>query len=105
MRTTSKVDIPEGAKKETKLFLYNIVLNVEKYESPRSLIMNLDKTPLKYISAMNQTMAKQNLNSVSIAESSSKRNITGTYTVTLDGLYLPMSLIYGRKTKQSLSRL
>ena len=49
MRTTGKVEIPEGARKEAELlYLHNIVTIVEKYEIPHSLIMNLDQTPLKY---------------------------------------------------------
>ena len=59
MQTTGKVEIPEGAKKQAEwLYLHNIVTIVEKYEIPYSLIMNLDHTPLKYIPAMNHTMAK-----------------------------------------------
>ena len=48
---------------------------VKKYEISHSLTMNLDQTPLKYIPAMNHTMAKQNSKSVSIAGSSDKRSI------------------------------
>ena len=98
MRTTGKVEILEGARKEAELlYLHNIVTIVEKYEIPHSLIMNLDQTPLKYIPAMNHTMAKQNSKSVSIAGSSDKRSITGTFTITLNG-HLPMQLVYGGKT-------
>ena len=105
MRTTGKVEIPEGARKEAELlYLHNIVTIVEKYEIPHSLIMNLDQTPLKYIPAMNHTMAKQNSKSVSIAGSSDKCSIIGTFTITLNGQFLPMQLIYGGKTKQSLPR-
>ena len=105
MRTTGKAEIPEGARKEAELlYLHNIVTIVEKYKIPHSLIMNLDQTPLKYIPAMNHTMAKQNSKSVSIAGSSDKRSITGTFTITLNGHFLPMQLIYGGKTKQSLPR-
>ena len=71
MRTTGKAEIPEGARKEAELlYLHNIVTIVEKYKIPHSLIMNLDQTPLKYIPAMNRTVAKQNYKSVSIAGSS-----------------------------------
>ena len=105
MRTTGKVEIPEGARKEAELlYLHNIVTIVEKYEISHSLIMNLDQTPLKYITAMNHTMTNQNSKSVSIARSSDKRSITGTFTITLSGHFLPMQLIYGGKTKQSLPR-
>ena len=70
MRTTGKIEIPEGARKEAELlYLRKIVTIVEKYEIPSSLIMSLDQTPLKYIPAMNHTVAKQNSKSVSIAGS------------------------------------
>ena len=105
MRTTGKVEIPEGARKEAELlYLHNIVTIVKKYEIHHSLIINLDQTPLKYIPAMNHTMAKQNSKSVSIAGSSDKRSITGTFTITLYHHFLPMQLIYGGKAKQSLPR-
>ena len=57
--------------------------------------MKLDETPLKYIPAMNHTMAmaKQNSKSVSTARSSDKHSITGTFTVTMNGHFLPMQLI------------
>ena len=50
---------------------------------------------------MNHTMAKENSKSGSIAESSNKRSITGTFTSTLNGHFLPMQLIYagGNKAK------
>ena len=53
---------------------------------------------------MDHAMAKQNSKSVSIAESSDKRSITGTFTITLCGHFLPILLIYKRKTKKSLPR-
>ena len=101
----SKVEIPEDARKEAELlYRHNIVTIVEKYEIPHSSTKNLDQTPLKYIHAMNHTMAKENSKSGSIAESSDKRSITGTFTITLNGHFLPMQLIYAGKTKQSLPR-
>ena len=66
--------------------------------------MNLDQTSLKYLPAMNHATAKQNSKSASIAESSDKSSITGTFTITLNGHFLPMQLIYGGKAKQSLAR-
>ena len=66
--------------------------------------MNLDQTPLKYIPAMQHTMAKKNSTSVPIIGSSDKRSITGTFIITLDGQFLPMQLIYGGKTLQSLPK-
>ena len=96
MQTTGTVEISEGARKEADLlYLHYIVTIAKKYEIPHSLIMNLKQNPVKYIPAMNHTMAKQNSKSVSIAGSSDKRSITSTFTITLNGHFLPMQLIYG----------
>ena len=105
LRTTGKVEIPERARKEAELlFIHNIVSVVERYEIPDSLIMNMDQRPLKYVPAMNHTMAKRNSKSVATAGSTNKRSITGTFVITLDGRFLPMQVIYGGKTQQSLHR-
>ena len=49
-------------------------------------------------------MAKKGVKSVAIAGSADKRGITGTFVITLNGDFLPLQLIYGGKTKQSLPR-
>ena len=103
MRTKGKVEIPEGARKEAELlYLHDIVSIVEKHDIPSHLVMNLDQTSLKYIPAMNHTMAKKNSFSVPIIGSSDKGSITGTFMLTLDGQFLPIQLIYGEKTLKSL---
>ena len=103
MRTTGKVEIPEGAWKEAELlYLHDIVSIVEKHDIPNHLVMNLDQVLLKYVPATNHTMAKNNSSSVPIIGSSDKRSITDTFIVTLDGQFLPMQLIYGGKTPKSL---
>ena len=105
MKTTGKVEIPEGAKQEAELlFLHNIVTLIEEHNIPESLVMNLDQTPLKYVPVSHNTMAKNGVKSVSIAGSGDKRGITGTFVITLDGKFLPIQLIYGGKMKKSLPR-
>ena len=64
--------------------------------------MNLDQTPLKYCTVLHNTMVKKGVKSVSITGSGDKRGITGTFVITLDRKFLPIQLIYGGKTKQSL---
>ena len=103
MKTTGKVEIPEGAKQEAELlYLRNIVTLVEEHNIPHNLIFNLDQTPLKYIPVLHNTMAKKGVKSVAIAGSADKRSITGTFVITLNGDFLPLQLIHGGKTKQSL---
>ena len=59
-KTLSKVDIPEGARKEIEyIFLHEIVSLVEEFHIPNSLILNLDQTPLKYVPVGDETMAKK----------------------------------------------
>ncbi|XP_057303392.1 uncharacterized protein LOC130640840 [Hydractinia symbiolongicarpus] len=105
MKTTSKVEITEGAKKECELlFLHDIVSTIEQHSIPHQLVMNLDQTALKFVPRMNHTMAKKGSSSVPIVGSSDKRCLTGTFIITLDGSFLPMQLIYGGKTNQSLPK-
>ena len=50
------------------------------------------------------TMAKKGRNNVTIHGCNDKRMITATFVITLSGEFLPMQLIYGDKTLQSLPR-
>lgn len=76
---------------------------MEELETPPELVMNLDQ-PLQYMLVSHHTMAKKGAKSVSIPGSSDKRCITGTFAITLNGGFLPLQLIYGGKTTQSLPR-
>ena len=92
-----------GAKKEAQLlYLHDIVSLVDDHNILDSLILNLDQTKLKYILSANHTLAKKGSKSIETAGSDDKRCITGTFTVSLEGGFLPMQLIYGGKTNQSL---
>ena len=99
--TTAKVEIPEGAKREAELpFIHQIVSNIEKHEIPASLVLNLDKTPMKYVPCGKATLEKQGTTTVPIHCVSDKRTITATFTITLDGQFLPMQLIYSEKLRE-----
>ena len=105
-KTSSKVDIPDGARKEIEfLFLHKIVSIVEKYDITPALIINIDQTPLKYVPVGNETLAARGEQSVTIEGTADKRSITGTFAISLHGEFLPMQLIYGGKTTQSLSKV
>lgn len=105
MKTTGKVTIPDGAKKEAQLlYLHDIVTLVENYNIPDSLVIKLDQTPLKYVLRANHTLAKKGIRSIEIAGSSDKRAITETFVISLHGDFLPMQLIHGGTTKQSFPR-
>ena len=103
--TTAKVPIPDEVKKVIELtFLHEVVNTIEEHNIPPSLIINLDQTPTKFVPGSNSTLAKTGSNNVPIIGMSDKRMITATFAITLDGTFLPMHLIYGGKTKQSLPR-
>ena len=98
--TSSKVDIPDGARKEIEfLFLHEIVSKEKKYDIPLALIINIDQTPLKYVPLGNETLVVRGEHSVTIEGSADKRSIT---YASLE--FLPMQLIFGGKTTQSLLR-
>ena len=103
--TTSKLRIPEGTLKEIKLlFHHDIASKVEKFSILHSLIINLDKTPTKYVPVGRTTLAKKNTKTVPIKGSSDKRTITATFVISLQGDFLPMQLIYGGKIRKCLPR-
>ena len=105
MKTTVKVEIPEGAKQEVELlYLHNIVTLVEEHNIPQNLILNFDQTPLKYVPVSHNTMAKKGVKSVAITGGPGKGSVTGTFVITLNGDFLTLQLIYGGKTRQSLPR-
>ena len=103
--TTARPEIPEGAKKEGQLiFHHEITSLVKKYSIPPSLVVNIDQTPLKYAPVASRTMGKKNSKHFHVADFSYKQAITGTFGITFSNFFLPMQLIYGGKTSQSLPK-
>ena len=97
-KTSSKVDIPDGARKEIEfIFLHEIVSIVEKHKIPPALIINIDQTPLEYVPVGNETLAPKGEMSVTTEGSADKRSLTGTFAISLHGDFFPMQLIYGEK--------
>ena len=103
--TTGKVEVPEGARKEAGLQHHFRIINIEKHNIPKSLVLNSDQTPSKYVTVGRTTMAPKNSTRVGLAGNTDKRSITLTLTVTLDGKMLPFQIIYGGKTGQSLPKI
>ena len=104
--TTGKVPIPDFLKKELKKsYLHGIVKKIKDNDILPSLVLNLDQMPSKYIPVLNKTMAPKGSKTVPIKGSTEKRMITATFTITLDGHFLPVQLIYGGKTSKSLPRV
>ena len=105
IKTSSKVEIPEGARKEIEFqFLQEIVRAKERWDIPDDLILNFDQTPSKLVPVGQKTMAQKGSTNVTLVGSSDKKSITATFAVSLSGIFLPPQLIYGGKTNQSLPK-
>ena len=83
-------------------FLCEIKAIAMMEEVPSSMILNWDHTGLKYVPVSSWTIAKQGSKKVSIAGVDDKRQITGVFTITLDGQFLPPQLIYQDTTSACL---
>ena len=105
-RTTGKKEVPEVTWNEAEFQQHFRTVNViEKYRIPKSIVLNRDQTPLKYVTFGRTTMAQKNSTRFRLAGRTDKRSITLTLTVTLDGKILQFQIIYGGKTNQSLPKI
>ena len=75
---------------------------MENNNIPKSMVINLDQTPSKYLPGCNKTLALKRIKSASVAGSTDKGTITATFNITMDGKFLPMQIIYGGKTSKSI---
>ena len=67
--TTEKVGVPEGARKEAGLqHHFRIVNIIEKHNIPKSLVLNSDQIPSKYVTVGRTTMAPKNSTCVGLLE-------------------------------------
>ena len=71
---------------------------------PDDLIINFDQTRLSYIVAGNSTLNEKVAKSVPLQGKGKKKQITGTFAVSMTGGFLPMQLIYGEKTPRCLPK-
>ena len=91
MATTGKVEISEEVRKEVETtYLHSIVSIMENNKIPKSMVINLDQTPSKYVPGCNKTLAPKGIKSVSVAGSTDKRTITATFSIKMDGKFLSM---------------
>ena len=104
MATTGKVEISEEVQKDVEAtYLHSIFSIIENNKIPKSMVINLDQTPSKYIPGCNKiaiTLAPKGIKSVSFARSTDKRTITATFSITMDGEFLPMQISYGSKLQK-----
>ena len=104
--TTGKVTVSDVLREETGLtFHYDIVSKVKTFKTPSSLLINLEHTPSKFLSGNRSTQVMVGSETQPIAGSTDKRIITLTIRIILKGDCLPIQIIYGRKTSQSIPRV
>ena len=76
---TGRPDIPEGTKKEAEIiFLHQIVDLDEEKNTPPSLIMNFDQTPLKYVPVTSQSLAEKGSKHAGISGMTYRKSHTAT---------------------------
>ena len=77
---------------------------VSDHDIPMEPVLNLDQTPLSYVSPGKYTFDLKCLKTVPIKGVDDKRQITATFTVTTSGSFLPIQLIYSGFAKSSLPK-
>ena len=103
MATTGKVEISKEVQNEIETtYLHSIVSIMENNKITKSMLINQDQTPSKYVPGCNKTLASKGIKSVSVAGSTDQRTITATFSITMDGRFLPMQIIYSDKTSKSI---
>ena len=94
--------IPDDFTQLKSNFLADIHAIVEMEEIPPALTLNWDHTGLKYVPVSSWTMAKEGSKRVEISGIDDKRQITALFTVSLDGSFLSIQLIYCGKLRACL---
>ena len=103
--TTGKVEPSEKFLDEEKFtFQREISKVVTDHDIPLDLVLNLDQTPLSYVSPGKYTFCMKGSTTVPIKGVDDKRQITATFTVSASGVFLPIQLIYQGKTKRCLPK-
>ena len=105
MATIAKIPIAPSLLNETKFDFQRKIKEMQAWhEIPEVLIINFDQSPLKYICTGNRTYAKKGSSNVPLVGKEKKKQITGTFTITMSGLFLPMQLIYKGTTNRCLPK-
>ena len=99
--TTAKQPISPGILREIGFTFHRAIKDsVTAYDVPDDLIINIAQTLLSYVLISKYTMHKTNDKAVPISNSADYCQITGTFTVTRSGKFLPIQLIYQGKTSR-----
>ena len=99
--TTKNIPVACGLLKEAKLqFQRQIKQMQEWHQIPDDLIINFDQTPLSYVCSPNHTLHFKGGKSVLLIGKGKSKQITGSFSCTKSGIFLPIQLIYQGKTNR-----
>ena len=82
-------------------FQKRIIELVNWHKIPTDLVLNLDQTPLSYITVGNKTSEFEGATSVPVKGKWKNKQVAGTFTVLASGKFLPIQLICAAKTERS----
>ena len=103
--TTGKIEPSKQFLLEEELTLQKNVSGVTfEHYIPKELIINLDQTPLPYVSPGKHTFDVKGVKTVPIKGIDDKRQITATFAISMSGEFLPIQVIYEGKTKICLPK-
>ena len=105
MGTTDKVEpSPQFLAGEKFTFQRAISTAISSHDIPNFLVLNIDQTPLPYVSPGQYTFSLKRSKNVPIKGVDDKRQITTTFAVSSTGKFLPIQLIYTGTTPRSLPK-
>ena len=91
-------------KEEKFTFQRKISSVISDHDIPSELVLNVDQTPLSYVSPGKYTCSLKGAKNVPIKCLDYKRQIAATFVVTTTGSFLPIQLIYQGKSKRCLPK-
>ena len=91
---------------EEKLTFQRCIASIiEEHDIPKEVILNLDQTPLSYVSTRKYSFNPKDAKAVPIKGIDDKRQITtATFTFSITGKFLPIQLIYEGKAPRRVPR-
>ena len=105
MATTAKIPIAPALLNETKLDFQRKIKSLQAWhEIPEDLIINFDQTALPYVCTGKRTYHTQGASNVPLVGRGKKKQITGTFTITMTGQFLSLQLIYQGTTDRCLPK-
>ena len=103
--TTGKVKPSARFLVEEKFtFQRTISAAVSCHDIPDLLVLNIDQTPLAYVSPGKYTFSSKGVKSVPIKGVDDKQQIIAIFAVRSTGSFLPIQLVYTGKTRRCLPR-